>query len=221
MKLERRFSKGAEVRAVPLPEADKLTIAGYAAVFNEDFVIYEDEDFRVTETITPGAFTSVMGDDVRCLFNHEPDHVLGRTGNGTLALMQDDKGLAFNNDMDTETRIGRDVYQFVKRGDVSGCSFAFIVAEDTWSDEERYGKIQVTRVITKMSQLFDVGPVTYPAYVQTSVDARTLREMRAIEDWSVGMPEAIVARIRAGKPARTLGETHPLYALHTTFITGA
>jgi HK97 family phage prohead protease len=216
MTIERRFSKGAEVRAVG-DAAVTLKIGGYAAVFNEDFVLYEDSSYRVVERIAPGAFTDVMSDDVRCLFNHQPDHVLGRTGNGTLNLMQDDKGLAFNNDMDADTRIGRDVYQFVKRGDVTGCSFAFIVSKSTWTEEDTDGVTNVARTIEKISSLYDVGPVTYPAYEQTNVDARLL-ELRSAQGPFADMPADLVSRIRAGKPALTLAQRCPLLVLQTEFI---
>lgn len=199
MRIERRFSKGAEVRV----SGDVLTTAtprieGYAAVFNEDFVLYEDAGYRVVERISPGAFSDVLTDDVRCLFNHAPDHVLGRTESGTLTMSEDTKGLAFTNVMDTETRIGRDVYQFVKRGDVSGCSFAFIVGKSTWTEEEIDGVTNVTRTIEKLSNLYDVGPVTYPAYEQTNVDARLL-ELRSAQGPFADMPQALVERIKAGK----------------------
>lgn len=208
MSVERRFNKGGEVRAIVATDGPPLPqITGYAAVFNEEFVIYEDEDFRVVETILPNAFTQVMADDVRCLFNHNANKVLGRTTNGTLALMQDDKGLAFNNAMDSETPTGREVYQFVKRQDVTGCSFAFIVAEDEWTDGvEINGQLNFKRTIKRMKQLFDVGPVTYPAYEQTSVDARLL-EQRGGTGPFAEIPEEIRKKIAAGKSAPILGLT--------------
>ena len=147
-------------------------IAGYAAVFNEEFVLFEDEGYRVVEIIAPDAFSDVMGDDVRCLFNHDADNVLGRTTNRTLSMRQDPTGLRFQNTLNRQTPIGQSVFEFVKRGDVSGCSFAFIVAEDAWAEARQAdGRTRVQRTITKIKTLFDVGPVTYPAYEQTSVSA--------------------------------------------------
>lgn len=218
MKVERRFSKGAEVRAA---EVDATTgvpkIEGYAAIFNEEFVLYEDASYRVVEIISPGAFSDVMSDDVRCLFNHDANKVLGRSTNGTLAMAEDSKGLFFTNQMDAETRIGKDVYQHVKRKDVTGCSFAFIVSKSTWTEEEKDGVYNVTRTIQKLSNLYDVGPVTYPAYEQTSVDARA--EMRSAAGPFADMPDDIRTRIEAGKPARTLGQTYPVLAAHTDALT--
>lgn len=202
MRVERRFSKGAEVRAsltdgsIAAPK-----IEGYGAVFNQDYVLYEDSAYRVVETIAPGAFSLVMRDDVRCLFNHEPDNVLGRSESGTLTMREDANGLFYENLMDKETRIGKDVYQFVKRGDVTGCSFAFIVGESAWTEEEVNGRTEIKRTIVKLSNLYDVGPVTYPAYEQTTVDARDLKELRAVASWAMGMPVELIERINAGKPS--------------------
>jgi hypothetical protein len=147
-------------------------ISGYAAVFNEEYVMFEDSGYRIVEVIAPGAFSDVLGNDVRCLFNHAQDNVLGRTENGTLRMTEDSRGLRFTNALNRQTPIGESVYQFVNRGDVSGCSFAFIVAEDAWAEARQAdGRTRVQRTITKIKTLFDVGPVTYPAYEQTSVSA--------------------------------------------------
>jgi HK97 family phage prohead protease len=172
--IERRTFTNLQVGAVQdaPTKGGPSEIRGYAAVFNEEFVLYEDDVYRVVETIRPGAFTPVLGDDVRCLFNHDADHVLGRTGNSTLRLTQDAKGLRFVNTLDTKTSMGQNVYRFVTRGDVTGCSFAFIVAENEWSEATQAdGRTRVQRTITQIAKLLDVGPVTYPAYEQTSVSA--------------------------------------------------
>ncbi len=173
--IERRFSPGAQVSAVHTGDGIRSSaskIQGYAAVFNEEFVMYEDEGYRVVEIIQPGAFTPVLQDDVRCLFNHAPDNVIGRTENGTLTMRQDTRGLRFQNTMDTKTTVGANVLQFVKRGDVTGCSFAFVVEDAEWSEAQQAdGRTVVKRTITKLKRLLDVGPVTYPAYEQTSVSA--------------------------------------------------
>src|SRR6266849_6279245 len=105
MLVERRFSANAQVSAVHTGDGTRSNttkIAGYAAVFNSEFVLYEDEGYRVIEIIQPGAFTPVLQDDVRCLFNHAPDNVIGRTENGTLTMRQDTRGLRFQNTMDTK-----------------------------------------------------------------------------------------------------------------------
>lgn len=149
---------------------DAVTISGYAAVFNKETVIGGMWGFR--EKIAPGAFDDAIGrDDVRALFNHNPDILLGRTESGTLRLSVDKRGLKYDIDL-PDTAQARDVRTLIKRGDVSGSSFGFRVNDDEWDDSPvREGKLPI-RTITKV-ELFDVSPVTYPAYPQTSVSARS------------------------------------------------
>lgn len=85
--IERRaFSVQMEIRA----DEDGQKIEGHAAVFDKEI------DFLFSrEVIRAGAFTRALEEkqDVRALFNHNPDHVLGRTTAGTVQLSEDDKGL--------------------------------------------------------------------------------------------------------------------------------
>ena len=193
MKMERRFVKGATVRAA---KGDKPQISGYSAVFGETYVLYDSASYRVVEKIKPGAFTRVLNEkqDTRGLFNHDPNNVLGRTTNGTLRLAQDDKGLQFENDLDMRTTIAQNVQAFIDREDVTGCSFAFTVSKQNWTEETNNGKTISTREIEEFAQLFDVGPVTYPAYEATSVASRS---------WLDGAPaelrSAIGAKLRDAK----------------------
>ena len=107
------------------------TLSGYAALYNSETRI---ANFR--EVIAPGAFRSALkrGDDVRGLFNHNPDHVLGRTAAGTLRLSEDARGLRYELDL-PDTQLGRDLWTSVRRGDVSQSSFAFTVEAQAWQDE--------------------------------------------------------------------------------------
>lgn len=203
MKLERRFVMGAQVRAKK--GADKPAIEGYGAVFGQDYVLYEDSRYRIVERVMPGAFKRVLDEkqDTRCLFNHDADNVLGRSTNNTLRMAEDKDGLHFENDLDLRTTVGQNVQAFVERGDVSGCSFAFTVSKQTWRDEKGDdGKQISTREIDEIDQLYDVGPVTYPAYTGTSVAARA--EMRsavmAIEGLPVTLRHALaIARAADGQ----------------------
>lgn len=194
-KLERRFVKGANVRA---KQGDKPTIEGYGAVFGQDYVLYEDSSYRIVERIMPGAFSRVLDEkqDTRCLFNHNADHVLGRTTNSTLRMTQDDSGLHYENDMDMRTTIGQNVQAFVDRGDVTGCSFAFTVSKQSWRDEQLEGRTISTREIEEIDNLYDVGPVTYPAYDGTSVSARAA-ECRSAVMSIEGVPKQVRARLVA------------------------
>jgi len=203
MKIERRFTKGAEVRATETA-AHTPQIEGYAAVFNADYVMYEDSTFRIVERIKPGAFTPVLDADVRCLFNHDRDNVLGRTTNGTLSIAQDDKGLSYKNEMNNETRIGKDVHQFVQRKDVTGCSFAFTVGKDSVTREKTAdGRYLLTRTIEEIDGLYDVGPVTYPAYEQTSVSAR--EERSAADELPASVRAAMAEPEAAAEPFDSTG----------------
>ena len=159
-----------ERRAFPiefrLEGDDKPKIRGYAAVFNK----MSDELGGFREKIAPGAFKKTLKEaDVRALFNHDPNQVLGRVSSGTLSLREDDKGLWMEIEP-PDTANARDVMTLIERGDVDQASFAFRVVKDTWQNED--GKMP-TRTLDEV-QLYDVSPVTYPAYPQTSVDIRSL-----------------------------------------------
>lgn len=199
--IERRFVKGAEVRATKT--GDTPGIEGYASVFDEEYVLWDTPSYRVVEIVRPGTFTRALKEkqDVRCLFNHDANYLLGRSTAGTLRLKQDSKGLSFTNDM-PDTQLGRDVRTSVDRGDLDGCSFAFSVTKQTWREEQNEGKTISTREIEDVD-LYDVGPVTYPAYTGTSVGARA--EMRsqvlAIDGLPAEVREAMLrqATERGGK----------------------
>ena len=110
-------------------------------------------------------------DDVRGLFNHDPNQILGRTKPGTMRLEVDERGLRYEIDP-ADTTPGRDVKEHLKRGDVDGSSFSFVVTDERTIKED--GKrIREIRGV----KLFDVGPVTFPAYPATSAQVRSgLRE---------------------------------------------
>jgi HK97 family phage prohead protease len=197
--MERRNVKGAELRA---SKSDTPGIEGYAAVFNEEYVLWDGASFRVVETVKPGTFTRALKEkqDVRCLYNHDANLLLGRSAAGTLRMKQDDKGLSFTNDM-PDTQLGRDVRTSVDRGDLDGCSFAFTVTKQTWREEKKDGVVISTREIEDVD-LFDVGPVTYPAYTGTSVGTRSsaaLAEMRSQVLSIDGLPAEVRSRIEQGK----------------------
>lgn len=153
-----------------IDEDEKPRLVGYAAKYG----IFTDLGwFR--EKIKAGAFDDCLGDDVRCLKNHDPNLILGRTINKTLRLNSNSVGLKFENDV-PDTNTGKDTLEEIRRGDISGCSFAFTVAEDDWKyfDDDRPAE----RTIVKIGRLFDVGPVTYPAYPDTTVAARSLEKAK-------------------------------------------
>lgn len=146
----------------------KPVIHGHAAVFNS--LSQDLGGFR--EKIAPGAFHESLDDDDAdpvALFNHNPDHVLGRKSAGTLRLKEDKRGLHIEIDP-PDTQTGRDVTHLVKRGDINKMSFGFRVKKggSSW-DEQPDGSIVRT---LKNVHLLDVSPVTSPAYNATHVAVR-------------------------------------------------
>ena len=136
-------------------EDGSTTITGHAAVFNQ--MSSDLGGFR--EIIAPDAFSDVLNDDVRALVNHDPNLLLARTSSGTLKLEQTEKGLSFGFDV-PDTTYGRDLIISMERGDITQSSFAFTIEDDSWETTED-GEV---RTINKVKQLYDVSPVTYPAY---------------------------------------------------------
>jgi HK97 family phage prohead protease len=142
------------------------TLVGHAAVFGQTADVPGHY-----EQIARSAFDRVLqGSDARFLLNHDPNMLLGREGAGTLTLSTDDTGLAFRVDL-PDTQAGRDVRELVRRGDLSGGSFAFIPGEDKWSTASDGRQL---RTHTDISHLQDVSVVTYPAYAGTDVALRSL-----------------------------------------------
>lgn len=140
-------------------------LRGYASIFNSD-----SEDLGgFIERIAPGAFTDALtgSPDIRCLFNHDQSALLGRTASKTLKVSQDSRGLYYECTL-PDTQLGHDILVMCERGDITQSSFAFSITDDgqTWSDN--YSR----RLITKVAELYDVSPVTVPAYPAASVSAR-------------------------------------------------
>jgi hypothetical protein len=170
--VERRTVTG-EVRATAT-EAGPTMLSGYAAVFNEETVIEGWAPFR--EMVKPGAFAQAIArDDVRGLFNHDPNYVLGRTSNGTMRLREDERGLHYEIDLNPNDPEAVSVGAKVARGDVSQSSFAFQVEEDAW--EYPKGALPL-RTIVRVAPLYDASVVTYPAYATTSVSARAIERAK-------------------------------------------
>ena len=157
-------------------DGDRRTFHGHAAVF--DSLSVDLGGFR--ERIQRGAFRKVLEDrpDVRFLKNHDANLIFGRTTAGTLRLREDPTGLDTENDLpaDEEGRLtesARELSIAVQRRDITGMSFAFRVrpdGEDVWTEEDG----ELIRTIIRFGGLFDVGPVTYPAYEGTDASMRSL-----------------------------------------------
>lgn len=169
--IERRSLKVQELRAV---DTQAMTIRGYAAVFNT----LSEELWGFFEMIAPGAFTNALTrSDPFCLFNHEEDNVLGRLSSGTLRLNEDERGLAMECDL-PDTQFARDLLVVIKRGDITQMSFAFTVLNDQWA----YSGDKLIRTITEVDKIYDVSPVTYPAYAETEVSAEARSKVTAMKE---------------------------------------
>ena len=170
--IEKRTIK-TELRVIKQNQEDNELpiIEGYAAVFNKD-----SEDMGFVERIRPGAFKDALKiSDIRSLFNHDPNIVLGRNKAGTLELKEDKKGL-FMVTHPPDTQLVQDMVMTpIDRGDIDQQSFGFTVEQDSWKDLDTDRPI---RTIEKVKELFDVSVVTYPAYADTNVALRSLAAAR-------------------------------------------
>ncbi len=159
---ERRyFSETLELRE----QDGEQYFEGYSAKFDK-----ETDLGGFTESIERGAFDNVLNDDVRGLFNHDYNIVLGRTKSGSMTLTIDDVGQRYRIKYNPNDPDHVRVMEKVKRNDVDQASFAFTIAEERI--EKRSGKPH--RSIVKFKRQYDVSPVTYPAYQDTSVAARSI-----------------------------------------------
>lgn len=164
-------------------------LVGHAAVFNQ---LSENlGGFR--EQIAPGAFAdAIKKDDVRALFNHDSNFVLGRNLAGTLRMVEDVRGLGIEIDLPDTQTIRDLVASPIERGDVSQMSFGFSVRPNgqDWAKNDAGDVVRTLKSV----RLFDVSPVTFPAYPQTDI---AVRELRAWEKTLVVPPTGTPNLIRA------------------------
>ncbi|MEY2353283.1 HK97 family phage prohead protease [Lysinibacillus capsici] len=154
-------------------DSESNVIEGYAAVFNSPTDIWG----MFTEIIAPGAFADAIAsnDDIRALFNHDWNNVLGRTKSGTLRLSEDARGLKFEVDL-PNTTLARDLSESLRRGDISQCSFGFVPTSETWDYEP---EIPVRTINTV--ELHEISVVSIPAYEDTEVSLRSKEANKSIE----------------------------------------
>jgi len=145
-------------------DGDQRHIVGYAAVFNS----LSEEMFGFQEEIEPGTFLeSIEQDDIRGLFNHDPNLILGRNTSSTLQLVEDEIGLRYDITL-PDTQYARDLATSMDRGDVDRSSFGFRALEDEWRIDDG---VHIRKLIK--ARLFDVSPVTFPAYPVTTAEIRS------------------------------------------------
>jgi HK97 family phage prohead protease len=166
-----------EVRAV----ADGTKVVGYAAIFDSP-----SEPMPFTEFVRRGAFTKTLNDgaDVRLLIDHE-GVPLARTKSGTLSLIEDERGLRVEADLDPMNPDAARIISAMRRGDLSQMSFAFRTIKDAWNNDRSVRELREV-------QLFDVSIVTFPAYEETVAELRAKSDVDSI-------PSASRARLLASE----------------------
>jgi HK97 family phage prohead protease len=178
-RLERRFFSHSQVRALAAASFSSSpgTLESYSATFNS----LSSNLGGFKERIAPGCFDRSIsrGDDVRALIQHDPALICGRTKNGTLRLLSDQKGLRSSCDL-PNTTYARDLMESCRRQDISDCSFGFTVDDDgdSWCEEddpdcdpEDRSSLKIPVRTLRSVSLADVSWVTYPAYPNTSITA--------------------------------------------------
>jgi len=187
---ERRFlTHPVQIEKRNENDSEEQRIEGVAAKYNSVTTI--GNWFK--EEVLPGAFDDVLNDDVRCLFNHDPNHILARSvnGEGTLELFVDQNGLNYRYQTPNRT-FAKDLEDAIRTGDVSQSSFGFSVSEENWIEVE--GELPL-RQIVKVKRLYDVSPVTYPAYPDATVGKRSLTEFQT-KEIKVNDPEVVDQRAK-------------------------
>jgi len=154
-----------------------MKFKGYAARYSSQ----SNDLGGFREVLAPGAFDKVLSrrskPDVVLTYNHNPDLLLARTSSGTLSLASDEKGLRFSADA-PDTQLAKDLSTLIRRGDLTGASFAFTVSPsaESWTTDERG---QAIRTIREVQELYDVSIVATPAYSAASVGVRALERWKA------------------------------------------
>jgi HK97 family phage prohead protease len=160
------------------------SISGYAIKFNDYSVQLGD----FIEKIEPRALNNVDTTDVYLLFNHDYNNVLGNTKSNTLRMQVTDQGLYFKAEL-PDTTLGRDTYELIKRGDLSGMSFGFRVANDNWD----LSKDAIVRTIEQIKELDEISIVPRPAYPSTDVQARGADTANIVSDKCIRTKEMVLA----------------------------
>jgi len=218
---ERRIQTAPELRIEKRAEGGENTpyLVGYAAIFNEWTTLYSSPSWQWREIIRPGAFAAAIAErqDVRSLFNHDANFVLGRSVAGTLSLSERDKGLLQETKLSDSQTIRDLVLVPIQRGDISGMSFSFGVRNGNTGQttvDKGDGTIIIKRAGERITEyfrgetlftdrellavdLFDVTVAVFPAYTGTSVGLRAGPEI----DFAACEREA-KERFEASNPAR-------------------
>lgn len=197
MELRTMRMEGMKIRE----EDGKRRLEGYFSVFDQPYEVVPGW----VETIAPGAFDRALrsGRDVKVLWNHDTNIVLGSTENRTAELREDARGLFGGVEINENDQDAKNVYARVDRRDVTGCSFGFEISrmEESWDEDGTYR----TRIM-EVFPLYEVSPCTFPAYTQTSVTARAKETLEAAKKKLAQAKEEKQKEWRANMLARLKGE---------------
>lgn len=187
--MEKRFLQMHDIKT--RSANDEKIVEGYFAVFNENYEVWPG----ATESIAPGAFKESLSGDIRALYNHNDDIVLGRTSAGTLQLDEDERGLHGSIKINSKDTEAMNVYERIARGDITGCSFGFTIGSER-TDFKDDGSVHWT--IEKIDTLYEVSPCAFPAYEATSIASRGEKidqiKKRRIDAWKASM----LAKLKGG-----------------------
>lgn len=182
-------------------EGGKRYLEGYFAVFGETYQVFDGW----IETVERGAFARYLasGEDVKVLWNHDANIVLGSTGNGTASLREDEKGLYGSVEINENDQDAVNAYARIARGDVNGCSFGFDIArqEEWWDDDGVYHT-----KLTEIDPLYEVSACTFPAYKATSISARNKDSLEEAKKRYSEAQKKKMDEWRANMKARLKGE---------------
>ena len=169
--MEKEKRKTRELRAITDDNGGLRKIVGYASVFDKP-----SEDLGFIEYVRKGAFrNAIKTSDARALFNHDTGTLpLGRQSAGTLILKEDDAGLYYEI-IPPDTQTARDLMTSIDRGDVKESSFGFTVAVDEWDFKDPE---MAKRTIVEVAEIYDVSPVVFAAYNDTTVALRKIEEYK-------------------------------------------
>ena len=181
--MERRIFDMNSHKVRAADDGEQPRIEAYFSVFDEEY----DMGFGVHERIDRHAFDAELHEDVRALINHDTSLVLGRTTAGTLTLSVDEHGLKGTIAINPNDRAAMDLFERVKRGDVSGCSFGFSILDER---DEKRGDSDLLVTILRV-KLYEVSVCTFPAYETTIAQAREGKENYARDKWANKMKERI------------------------------
>lgn len=191
IKIKRQLNFNTDFEVRKAKDSDERYLEGYFIRYNEETELYDN----IYEEVTREAVENSIKDrDIKCLFNHDTAIVLGRTGNNTLELKSDEKGLYGKVLINQEDTQARDILARIDRGDINACSFGFSINDEEVINREDGS----TKFILKDIDLYEVSPVTFPAYPTTSISARQkqinkLRE-EDLSNWKKRMKEALNAK---------------------------